>query len=51
MISSDKRGKGCMDQISAVKMTIAKYLDKDWNLFATLRTIGGKAYDRVERHI
>ncbi len=43
-----RRGRGCVDQIFAVKMLAEKYLEKDRKLFAAFMDLE-KAYDRVDR--
>ncbi len=42
------KGRGCIDQISAVKILVEKYLEKDRKLFAALMDFE-KAYDKVDR--
>ncbi len=42
------KGRGCVDQIFAVKMLVEKYLEKDRKLFAAVMDLE-KAYDRVDR--
>ncbi len=43
-----RRGRGCVDQIFAVKMLVEKYLEKDRKQFAAFMDLE-KAYDRVDR--
>ncbi len=43
-----RKGRGCVDQIFAVKMLVEKYLEKDRKLFAAFMDLE-KAYDRVDR--
>ncbi len=43
-----RKGRGCVDQIFAVKMLVKKYLEKDRKLFAAFMALE-KAYDRVAR--
>ncbi len=43
-----QKGRGCVDQIFAVKILVEKYLEKDRKLFAAFMDLE-KAYDRVDR--
>ncbi len=43
-----RKGRGCIDQIFAVKILVEKYLEKDRKLFAAFVDME-KAYDRVDR--
>ncbi len=43
-----RKGRGCVDQIFAVKILVKKYLERDWQLFAAFMDLE-KAYDRVDR--
>ncbi len=43
-----RKGRGCVDQIFAVKILVEKYLEKDRKLFAAFMDLE-KAYDRVNR--
>ncbi len=43
-----RKGRGCVDQIFAVKILVEKYLEKDKKLFAAFIDLE-KAYDRVDR--
>ncbi len=43
-----RKGRGCVDQIFAVKIFLGKYLEKDRELFAAFMDLE-KAYDRVDR--
>ncbi len=42
------KGRGCMNQIFAVKILMEKYLEKDRKLFAAFMDLE-KAYNRVDR--
>ena len=42
-----RKGRGCVDQIFSVKMTVEKYLAKDRKLYAAFMDLE-KAYDRVD---
>ncbi len=42
------KGRGCVDQIFAMKILVEKYLGKDKKLFAAFMDLE-KAYDRVDR--
>ncbi len=42
------KGRGCINQIFAVKILVEKYLEKDRNLFAAFMDLE-KDYDRVDR--
>ncbi len=42
------KGRGCIDQIFAVKILVEKYLEKDRELFAAFMDLE-RAYDRVDR--
>ncbi len=42
-----RKGRGCIDQIFAVKILVEKYLEKERKLFATFMDMK-KAYDRVD---
>ncbi len=44
-----RKGRGCVDQIFAVKMLVEKYLEKECKLFAAFMDLE-KAYDRVDRN-
>ncbi len=43
-----RKGKGCVDQIFALKMLVKEYLGKDKKLYAAFMDLD-KAYGRVER--
>ncbi len=43
-----QKGRGCVDEIFAVKILVEKYLEKDRNLFAAFVDLE-KAHDRVDR--
>ncbi len=43
-----QKGRGCVDQIFALKIMVEKYLEKDRKLFAAFMA-SVKAYDRVDR--
>ncbi len=43
-----RKGRGCVDQIFAVKINVEKYLEKDIKLFAAFMDLE-KAYDRADR--
>ncbi len=43
-----RKGRGCVDQIFAVKILVEKYLEKDRKLFAAFMDLE-KAYDRIDR--
>ncbi len=42
------KGRGCKDQIFAMKILVEEYLGKDKNLYAAFKDLE-KAYDRVDR--
>ncbi len=42
------KGRGCIDQVFAVKVLVEKYLWKDRKMFAAFMDLQ-KAYDRVDR--
>ncbi len=42
------KGRGCVNQIFAVKILVEKYLEKDRKLFAAVMDLE-KAYDRVDK--
>ncbi len=44
-----RKGRGCVDQIFAVKVLMEKYLEKDRKLFAAFMDLEEKAYDRVDK--
>ncbi len=43
-----RKGRGCVDQIFAMKMLVEEYLGKDKKLYAAFMDLE-KAYDRVDR--
>ncbi len=43
-----RKGRGCVDQMFAVKILVEKYLEEDRKLFATFLDLEN-AYDRVDR--
>ncbi len=43
-----QKGRGCVDQIFAVKILVEKYLEKDITLLVAFMDLE-KAYDRVDR--
>ncbi len=43
-----KKGRGCVDQIFAIKRLVEEYLGKDKKLYAAFMDLE-KAYDRVDR--
>ncbi len=43
-----RKGRGCVDQIFAVKILVEKYVEKDRKLFAAFMDLE-KAYDKVDR--
>ncbi len=43
-----RKGRGCVDQIFAVKIVVEQYLEKDRKLFAAFMDLE-KMYDRVDR--
>ncbi len=45
-----RKGKGCVDQIFAIKILVEAYLGKDEKLYATLIDLE-KAYDKIDREV
>ncbi len=43
-----RKGRGCVDQIFAMKMLVEEYLEKDKKLYAAFMDLE-KAYNRVDR--